>query len=73
MANVQDLIERKVADRVGRDGDIWWAVVCVDTNGPKPRMFLHAEGDTPLDATFNYLYDDQVQYVLFKVRLLFYK
>lgn len=67
MADVQDLVDRKVADRVGRDGDIWWAVVGVDSSASKPRLFLHAEGDTSLASVFDYLYDDQIQYVLFKV------
>lgn len=39
----------------------------VDASTSKPRVYVHAEGDTPLADAGRFLYDDHVQYVLFKV------
>jgi hypothetical protein len=52
---------------VGRDGDIWWAVLGVDSTSKPPRVFVHAEGDTPLADVGRFLYDEEVQHILFKV------
>lgn len=61
MADVQDLVDKKVAERVGRDGDIWWAVVNVDSSAKTLRLYDSVEGDLPIADVFNYLLDDQVR------------
>lgn len=61
MVDIQDLVDRKVAERVGRDGDIWWAVVNLDSSTKTLRLYEVAEGDLPIADVSNYLRDDSVR------------
>lgn len=69
MADLSALEGAKIMERLGKDDDLWWAILLLvpGAGNAKPAVRLMAEGGTNLADMTRHLADDQIQFILFKV------